>query len=131
MSAPPGLLALYPRLSETNSADPDERTRLNVRDSDATLLLTGAAGRSVSPGTEATAKAALDMGRPLLEVDPDARVGGPDALAAASRFIASVAEGGKLNVAGPRESESPGIYRTARLFLEDLLSGRMGCTLEA
>src|SRR5262245_53687608 len=40
MPSPPGILAHYPALRETSSADPSERTELNVRDSDATLLLT-------------------------------------------------------------------------------------------
>ena len=39
MPAPPGLLSRYPLLRETAGSDPAERTRLNVRDSDATLVL--------------------------------------------------------------------------------------------
>src|SRR5262245_14533482 len=50
MPSPPGILARYPALREASSADPSERTRLNVQDSDATLLVTSSAGLDVSRG---------------------------------------------------------------------------------
>ncbi|HEY8504160.1 MAG TPA: putative molybdenum carrier protein, partial [Gemmataceae bacterium] len=49
---PPGLLARYPQLTETPSAQPEQRTAWNVRDSHATLILT--CGNAASPGTEWT-----------------------------------------------------------------------------
>src|SRR5215217_2323846 len=51
--------ARYP-LRETPSADPAQRTEWNVRDSDATLLLTTGAA---SPGTELTREVARRLGR--------------------------------------------------------------------
>ena len=50
---PPGLLTKYPHLKETPDSHPLQRTEWNVRDSDATLIITDGAGLSVSIGNEA------------------------------------------------------------------------------
>ena len=75
MPEPPGLLARYPHLRETPSADPAERTEWNVRDSDACLILVEASGVAVSGGTALAEKLAARYGKPLLMVD----VGAADA----------------------------------------------------
>jgi len=49
---PPGLLPRYPLLRETPLADPAQRTEWNLRDSDAVLVISLAAGPAVSRGTE-------------------------------------------------------------------------------
>lgn len=64
---PPGLLAEFPELDETRSSHPAQRTRWNVRDSDATLVLVR--GEVSSPGTAATITFAEDFGRPHLVAD--------------------------------------------------------------
>lgn len=113
---PPGLLALYPGLAETPSADPAERTRWNVRDSDATLILT--AGEAPSAGTALTIATAVELGRELGVLDlNDPEAGLDDAQA----LLEALPDGGALNVAGPRESESPGIYERAGELLAALL----------
>ena len=61
---PPGLLAAYPNLKPTPSADPAQRTQWNVRDSDRTLILTGPGGLAASPGTALTVQHAEALGRP-------------------------------------------------------------------
>jgi hypothetical protein len=99
--------ARYP-LRETPSADPAERTEWNVRDSDGTLLLTGAA----SPGTERTRDLARRLGRPLFTWPADA----VEDVGLFRRWL-QVYGIQTLNVAGPRESESPGIYLQARRIL--------------
>ena len=99
---PPGLLPDYPFLRETDSRDPAYRTRLNVRDSDATLIVDPVPGRS-SPGTDLTLAAACEYGRPVFESD------GQDA-EAVIRWLMSIEGDIQLNVAGPRESEVPGTY---------------------
>ncbi|MGY2873778.1 hypothetical protein ACVW00_000968 [Marmoricola sp. URHA0025 HA25] len=112
LSEPPGLLAMYPELTPTPSTDPGERTRWNVRDSDATLVII-AAGSS-SPGTALTIDIVEELGRPHLVADvadvPTLR-----------SWLEQLAEGAVLNVAGPRESEAPGIQAQATTVLEDLL----------
>lgn len=114
--------ARYP-LRETPSDDVSQRTRWNVRDSEATLILHAG---EISGGTALTRIVALEMKRPVLEVEP----GSPDA---AYRTVDWIRSNGftVLNVAGPRESEAPGIYATALTFLKDLfeqLSGAEGRT---
>ena len=114
---PPGLLARYPCLRETPSADPGGRTAWNVRDSDATLILTSA-DASASLGTASTIEAARSRGRPLAVVD----VSLPAASARVAAFLGSLPAGATLNVAGPRESEAPGIERLSRRTLLAVLA---------
>lgn len=105
----------YP-LRETATDEYAERTRLNVRDSDATLVLTR--GRP-SGGTGLTVHLARGMGRPCLVVDLAApRLGEVDAVGAwmAAHGVAV------LNVAGPRQSTAPGIHQEALDFLRRLLA---------
>lgn len=103
----------YP-LRETPSREPAERTEWNVRDSDATLVLTTG---PLHGGTERTVQAAHRLGRPLLVVE----LARGDAPAYVAEWIAS--RGVRtLNVAGPRESEVPGIYARAAAFLRGLFA---------
>ena len=99
--------AAYP-LKETPSAEYPERTTWNVRDSDATLILH--AGR-VDRGTALTERIAARRGRPVLRLD--VRTATASGLA---EWIQAVGIA-RLNVAGPRESRSPGIYESARRLL--------------
>ena len=101
-------------LRETPSGDYAERTEWNVRDSDATLVLTRGEPRG---GTAFTVECALALGRPhrIVDLTADPDVDG---------VRAWLAERGVrvLHVAGPRESERPGIGAHARRFLEQVLS---------
>jgi hypothetical protein len=103
----------YP-LRETPTEDYAQRTEWNVRDSGATLVLVR--GRT-GPGTAFTIDRARRLGRPLLVVDLREE---PDP-AAARRWIADGAVG-VLNVAGPRESQDPGIGAAARAFLDEVFA---------
>jgi hypothetical protein len=104
--------ARYP-LVETPTDDYAERTEWNVRDSDGTLVLTR--GRPTG-GTALTIELARRLGRPLHVVDLER---GPDPIPA-ERWLAA-ARIQVLNVAGPRESQQPGIGEEAGAFLERLL----------
>ena len=109
--------ARYP-LVETPSADPEERTRWNVRDADATLVLSPG---PPSGGTRLTADVARRLGRPLFVAAPT------DAVDAAVRWAArAVPLAGRLDVAGPRESEAPGVYAEARAWLGAFLAALCG-----
>ncbi len=111
---PPGLLADYPALRETASADPAERTALNVREADATLIVVDPRAGGPSPGTAATLADARALGRRCEVIDVrDARA--PARLRA---LLESLCEGATLNVAGARESESPGLYAMTGALLE-------------
>lgn len=109
---PPGLLAVYPLLRETPSADPEQRTRWNVRDSDATLILAlGDGGRS-SPGTATTEATAAELRRPLLCLDAS-DLDRASAGAGIERLLSALGPSPTLNVAGPRQSEQPQAYAAA------------------
>jgi len=105
----------YP-LNETPSADYAQRTEWNVRDSDATLLLTP---HPPDGGTALTLELAERMGRPHLAVDPrDLARAREVRLWLASQRVRT------LNVAGPRESRAPGTHDAAQRFLLAVLGGR-------
>lgn len=108
---PPGLLRDYPALRETPSADPEVRTRWNVRDSHATLVIRDPMTRS--PGTDLTQALAASLGRPLLVTDGDVPV--------VVRWLLGLGLELTLNVAGPRESEQPGIHARGLATLSDVL----------
>jgi Circularly permutated YpsA SLOG family len=118
LPTPPGLLSLYQRLRETPSADPLQRTEWNVRDADRLMILVDASGLGVSKGTIAARDFAVALHKPHVVIDLDAS----DALKRALAFLGE-AKCENLCVAGPRESEAPGIYAKARPFLCAVLAG--------
>lgn len=114
---PPGVLAKYPQLKETAHSHPLQRTEWNVRDSDATLIITDGEGMSVSIGTRRAHEWAHKHGKPLLVIDANE----PDAPARAAGWLQEQKErfGPEmiLGIGGPRESEAPGIYLRARVLI--------------
>jgi len=118
---PPGVLAKYPKLKETPSAEPAQRTEWNVRDADACLILIEAGGLDVFAGTKLASELAHRYRKPLLMVNLyDSKT----AEQAKLWLRVQQAKHGrelKLAIGGPRESEAPGIYRLARSFIESLL----------
>lgn len=105
--------AHYP-LTETPAKDYRVRTRRNVRESDGTLVL---ARGPLSGGTALTLRLAMDMAKPCLVIDLGRR---PRAHAVRAWLTAHRIRA--LNVAGPRESNRPGIYLQAKKFLQQALS---------
>lgn len=104
--------ARYP-LTETGSSDYAERTRLNVQDSDGTLILNVG---DLSGGTEYTARVAGEIGKPLLVVALDES---PQTQVVIDWIQLNHIQ--VLNVAGPREGKQTGIYSLAVEFLRKLL----------
>ena len=115
-ASPPGLLTAYPKLTETPSDDPRQRTVRNVRDSDATLVLTR--DGVVSPGTALTVLTAQRLGRSL-HVRPLDEDDAADQVAAWLRLLDPEST---LDVAGPRESQAPGVYDEAAALLTTVLA---------
>ena len=116
----------YP-LMETHLSDYAERTVLNVRDSEATLILDFMQGRPetgvISKGTELAVRTAIALDKPLHRVRISASSSNSPVTEEVSRWMdANYIE--ILNVAGPRESEAPGIYATAFTLITDLLIKR-------
>ena len=109
---PPGVRARYPNLEETPDVAHAQRTEWNVRDSDALMVFVDGGGLSVSKGTALALKQAQAMGKPHIVIDVDS----PDAPTQAKDFLHS-SNARAVCIAGPRESEAPGIYRKAREVL--------------
>jgi hypothetical protein len=103
----------YP-LVETPSPEYRQRTKWNVRDSDATLILKRG---MLGGGTALTADLAARLRRPCRVVDLDESPNPADCIAWLGQEKVTV-----LNVAGPRESHNPGIYQLARQYMERILS---------
>lgn len=109
-------------IDENENAEKDiyaERTKLNVRDSDATLILMSVVPLpvSITSGTNLTLQEVKAKSKPYFVVDLSGE-SNPDLVV---RWINGY--GIKvLNVAGPRESQSPGIYDLSLKFLEQFLS---------
>ena len=105
----------YPNLIETASEIEAERTELNVKLADATLIL---AQGELAGGSQLTKAFAAEHNKPFLHID------------LSSVTITQAAENAKewlarvnceiLNVAGPRASEDREIYDKAKRFLESL-----------
>ena len=103
----------YP-LQEASSKEYPLRTRLNVEDSDGTLVLTSG---NPTGGTALTLKLARQLHKPFLLVDL-ARDANPSVLRPWLQENHILI----LNIAGPREGESSGIYGQASAFLRKALT---------
>jgi Circularly permutated YpsA SLOG family len=120
---PPGLLVTYPRLIETPSADPAQRTEWNVRDANAILIVVDEAGVAVSKGTTLAVGLAERYRRPALTIDPNVQVARARTTAWLAEHRGIFGDGFVLSIGGPRESEAPGIYARAFTFLQRGKSG--------
>jgi Circularly permutated YpsA SLOG family len=122
----PGLLAKYPRLTETPSDVPEQRTAWNVRDSHATLILVHGDELNRSPGSLFAKQAAeFVFVRPYLVVELRQSV----SVDCASEWLAGTIAALDvpellLHIAGPRESQAPGIYAETGGFLAELFAAR-------
>lgn len=99
-------------LRETESPEYPQRTEQNVIDSDATLILYR--GR-VMGGTKLTQRMAEKHSRPCMLVD----LAKEHELARVQQWLID-RQVLRLNIAGPRESSSPGIFQSAAEFLTRL-----------
>lgn len=109
-----------PRYAELREADSPEyaiRTELNVRDTDATLVLRWG---PASGGTLETIAAARRFGRALYELDlatAEPQAGGQ----AVARWLTGLGTLRRLNVAGPRASHAPEVCERAHAVLRRAL----------
>ncbi len=109
-----GVIPAHYPLTETETVDYRCRTEQNVRDSDGTLILTQGI---LTGGTALTEKLAQHYGKPVFVLN----------LAAPTEDLKHINDWLQfhqidvLNIAGPRESNHPGIYRQAANFLQKLL----------
>ena len=89
---PPGLLRDYPELQETPSSGTEQRTKWNMRDADAILTIIPESSAE-SKGTEVGLEEGEHLGKPMFT----------------------------LCVGGPRASECPEAYETAKAVLTAVL----------
>lgn len=106
----------YP-LVETSTPAYPHRTRLNIRDSDATLVFTRG---EPAGGTRLTVELAIRLRRPVLIIDL-ARTRGVSAHQTVIAWLREITPN-VLNIAGPRASEAPGLGRNVRLILRNVLA---------
>lgn len=102
------------KLSETDQADYRFRTECNVVDSSGTLILYA---RLLGGGTLLTFRLAEKHQRPSFLVDLTRRINLAEIVGWLKERRIEV-----LNVAGPRESTQPGIYRRSHALLTKLLA---------
>ena len=106
----------YPNLLETRSADFNERTAANVRDSTGTLIISRG---GLTGGSLYTQNVAIEMGRPCLHIDLTAMSRDESTRRVSEWLCAAGIE--VLNVAGPRESKDPALYDLAATLLRHAL----------
>lgn len=109
------ILHQHTSLREATTADPAERTKLNIRDSDGTLIIVPSwpLPENIKDGTWLTIDEAHHTGKPYLVINLAKK---QDAADKVQQWLEQH-DIKVLNVGGPRESNSPGIYQeTCELF---------------
>ncbi len=109
-----GTIPLAYSLKETPSPDASQRTEWNVRDSDATLIISPFP--VVSNGTAYTLKMIEKHNKPFVVLNCDQLLPASNLVTCLSQWVNDLGIN-VLNIAGPRESKVPGIYRNALNFL--------------
>ena len=105
----------YPNLTETPSSAVEIRTEWNIRDSDATLILSNG---PLDGGSLYTRIKAEELGKPWLHVDLS-EAGIEQTSESVTSWISEVGPL-TLNVAGPRASKDPFIYEGTSELLRRL-----------
>lgn len=112
-----GVIPPLYQLQETFSSDYDKRTKLNIQDSDATLILVPAIPIKVNDGTILTIEQVCETEKLFLIINLNQEHD-------FDRTANWVNENNirVLNIAGPRESQSAGIYELSLKFLRNVIS---------
>ena len=117
-----GIIPQHHQLQETPSSKYSERTEWNVRDADGTLIILHS---EPIGGTLLTINLAERLKKPLLIFDLSNNQGNTKILIWLLKNKIKI-----LNIAGPRESQEPGIYQSAYdLLFQNFLNllRRSGC----
>ena len=113
MPTSPGIMTLFPELKETPQSDVAQRTRWNVRDSHATLIINPYRA-NFSSGTSATEQTAIEMKRPYFEAKSC------DKVFDIVKWLNDLGNELTLNIAGPRASECPDGYEITVKLMEEI-----------
>lgn len=111
-----GIIPSRFQLGETEDEEYSDRTERNVRDSDGTVIISASA--ELSGGTAETAKFVKQFAKPLLQLISSAKA--DEAALELGHFINQYGIE-VLNVAGPRQSEEPGIGEFVKEVLTQAL----------
>ncbi len=103
------------QLKETDSDDYSERTKLNIRYSDGTLILIPATSVKIIDGTILTIQEVKDKKKPFLIIDLSENKNIELILNWIKEYNIKV-----LNIAGPRESHYSGIYQKSFDLLKNV-----------
>jgi hypothetical protein len=111
-----GIIPFNYQLQETLTDEYNKRTSLNVRDSDGTLIFIKESSKG---GTKLTINKALEFEKPYIIYNITDEL-------CIEKILTWIVENNIhiLNIAGPRESESPNIYSIAYVALEKLLASK-------
>lgn len=112
------ILDVYPSLKETSTTNPDERTKLNIQDSDGTLIIvpTWPLAEKIKDGTGLTIEYAQKLGKPYLVIRLDKK----NTASAKLKEWVEAQNIHILNIAGPRESSNPGINKKSYELFQEL-----------
>lgn len=112
-----GTIPTQYQLNETPSEEYAQRTAWNIRDSDATLIFVPSLPLDVTDGTVLTIEEVKKQNKPYLIINLSKHPSIDDIVDWLQDTKIKV-----LNVAGPRESQSPGIYKTTLQLMGTLCS---------
>jgi hypothetical protein len=107
-----GILSCYYPLNETTSTQYPVRTRQNIKESDGTMILHL---DKMDAGTFLTQRLCKELHKPLWIQNINFPINKKEFIYWKAHNKIRI-----LNFAGPRESFSPGIYITAKTFMENL-----------
>ncbi|KTD08536.1 putative molybdenum carrier protein [Legionella jamestowniensis] len=117
------VLKQFPALKEATTNNPDERTLLNIRDSDGTLIIVPSwpLPERIKDGTRLTIKDTKLQKKPHLIINLNNKNEIVQTIQAwISEYAIRV-----LNIGGPRESNSPGIYQEACKLLRKVFAANI------
>lgn len=114
------VLNTYPTLKQASTPDPNERTMLNIDDSDGTLIIVPRypLPESIVDGTRLTIDYAVQQKKPYLIISLS------DKTKAVETILYWIDQNNirVLNIGGPRESSSPGIHQEACDLFQELFA---------
>ena len=102
--SPPGLLAVYPELNETPSAGTSQRTRWNMRDTDAILTIMPESSAE-SKGTQVGLEEGVLLQKPMYTAR------GAEDIPGILAWLDTLPDDLDLCIGGPRASECPEAYQ--------------------
>ncbi len=107
-----GIIAPKYNLTETDSKDPQVRTKLNVENAAGTLIIY----QKIDKGTRQTLAFCSQFEKPYFIIEVNKGYSGTE-----FQHWLALNNIETLNIAGPRESNDPGIYQKSYKILTDIL----------